>query len=314
MQLQRYDEAASVWRALIEIAPDEDAFAGLGLAFLNLKLFEESAWAFELASERDPESSDLQVSLGSAYLHAGNQEKGIAALRRAIQLNSGSKILNDVAFELADTGEKLPEALEYARKAVREEEEASQDVQLNNLQVVDLTRTQRLGTFWATLGWVYFRLGNLDNAERYLRAAWVLTQDPVIGDRLGQLYEQKNEPSSAINAYTLALGASSNALGGYPTMQETRERLERLKGTTHSSKEGGSDEDLAAGPKVEDVKFISGSEKLKSATGVLSSAKFVLPFPDDISTRIVRRGMLSCFPVTGCSFVLYNPIDVRTLD
>jgi tetratricopeptide (TPR) repeat protein len=338
MQLQSYDDAVSVWQALIEVAPDEDAFAGLGLALFKLKLFEESAWAFELASERDPESSDLQVRLGSAYLHGGDEEKGIAALRRAIQLNSGAKILNDVAFELADTGEKLPEALEYARKAVREEEEASQDVHLDELQIVDLTRTQRLGTYWATLGWVYFRLGNLDHAEKYLRAAWVLTQDPVIGDRLGQLYERKNEPGAAIKAYTLALGASSNTVGGHPTMQETRERLERLKGEAQSSKAGGSDEDLgsmrtvhlgrivpdsasaefflifSAGPKVEDVKFISGSEKLKSAALVLTSTKFDVPFPDDISTRIVRRGVLTCFPVTGCSFVLYNPVDVGSLN
>lgn len=168
--------------------------------------------------------------------------------------------------------------------------------------------------------------------------AWVLTQDPVIGDRLGQLYERKNEPGAAIKAYTLALGASSNTVGGHPTMQETRERLERLKGEAQSSKAGGSDEDLgsmrtvhlgrivpdsasaefflifSAGPKVEDVKFISGSEKLKSAALVLTSTKFDVPFPDDISTRIVRRGVLSCFPVTGCSFVLYNPVDVGSLN
>jgi tetratricopeptide (TPR) repeat protein len=337
MQLQQYDEAASAWQALIEIAPNEEAFAGLGLALFKMKLFEESAWAFELASERDPGSSDLQVGLGSAYLHGGNEEKGIAALRKAIQLNSETETLNDVAFEMADTSERLPEALEYARKAVREEEEASQEVRLSKLQVVDLTRSQRLGTFWATLGWVYFRLGNLDRAERYLRAAWVLTLDGVIGDRLGQLYEQRHEPGAAIRAYTLALGASSNAVDGFPVMEETRQRLEHLKADAHSDHTDRTDEDLGsmrtvhlnrivpgsasadffliftAGPKVLDVRFINGSEKLKSATATLISAKFNVPFPDDVPTRIVRRGLLSCFPVTGCSFILYNPDDVRSL-
>jgi Tfp pilus assembly protein PilF len=70
-------------------------FFQVGLAFFKLKRFEESAWALELASERDPESSDLQVRLGSAYLHVGDEEKASAALRKAIQINSGSKILND---------------------------------------------------------------------------------------------------------------------------------------------------------------------------------------------------------------------------
>ena len=34
------------------------------------------------------------------------------------------------------------------------------------------------------------------------------------------------------------------------------------------------------GPKVEDVKFISGSEKLKLASDVLSNAKFQVAFPE----------------------------------
>jgi tetratricopeptide (TPR) repeat protein len=338
MQLERYEEAASVWQSLIEIAPDEDAFAGLGQALFNMKFFEESAQWLELASERDPESSDLQVRLGSAYLHVGNDEKGIAALRRAVQLNSGTKTLNDAAFELADTIERLPEALEYARRAVREEEEASQQVQLSKLKVVDLTRSERLGTFWATLGWVYFRLGDLDRAERYLRAAWVLTQDAVISDRLGQLYEQKHQPDAAIQAYTLALGVSSNAVGGNPIMQDTRQRLEKLKANAHGDHTDRTDEDLgsmrtvhlnrivpdsatadfflvlAAGPKVLDVRFVTGSDKLKSAAPALISAKFNILFPDDVPTRIVRRGLLSCFPVTGCNFTFYNPADVRSLD
>lgn len=143
---------------------------------------------------------------------------------------------------------------------------------------------------------------------------------------------------AAIRAYTLALGASSNAVDGFPVMEETRRRLEHLKADAYSDHTDRTDEDLGsmrtvhlnrivpgsasadffliftAGPKVLDVRFINGSEKLKSATATLISAKFNVPFPDDVPTRIVRRGLLSCFPVTGCSFILYNPDDVRSLD
>jgi tetratricopeptide (TPR) repeat protein len=338
MQLQRYDQAASVWESLIEIAANEDTFTGFGLALFKGKFFEESAAAFELAAERNPRSSDLQIKLGAAYLQASDAQKGIAALRKAIELNSAPEVLADVAFELADAKESLPEALEYARRAVLEEEEASKQVTLSNLQLVDVRRTQTLGTFWATLGWVYFRLNNLDEAERYLNAAWVLTQDPVIGDRLGQVYEEKHEEDAAMRTYSLAISASSNAVGGQPAMQETHDRLERLKRDDFSGLKNGSGQDLGsmrtvrldrivpgsasaeffviitAGPKVQDVRFISGSERLKSAASTLASVKFNLPFPDDVPTRIVRRGLLNCFPVTGCMFVLLTPDSVHSIN
>ena len=66
--------------------------------------------------------------------------------------------------------------------------------------------------------------------------------------------------------------------------------------------------------KVEGVKFISGSEKLKPAEKNLSSARFNAVFPDDGPTKLVRRGILSCSAITGCSFVLYTPDMVRSVN
>jgi hypothetical protein len=65
--------------------------------------------------------------------------------------------------------------------------------------------------------------------------------------------------------------------------------------------------------KITDTKFISGSDKLKSADSALRKINFKLTFPDDGPTHLVRRGILSCYPVTGCTFVLYNLRDVRSV-
>jgi tetratricopeptide (TPR) repeat protein len=275
------------------------------------------------------------VELGSLLIPS-NLEAGLDALHSAIAIDSGPETLNAVAFSMVEADQDVAEALEYARRAVNEEEEASKKVDLTHLRIEDLHRTQRLAAYWDTLGWAYCRLGKLDEAEKYLKASWFLSQSSTVGDHLGRLYEEKGDRETAIHVYKLALGAASNAAGGRPVMPETQARLDKLVGTDPATLRDGIDLGgmrtvhlgrivpdnasavffliFAAGPKVEDVRFVSGSEKLKSAQGALMSAKFDLPFPDDGPTRIVRRGLLMCFPTTGCSFVLVPPSSVNSVD
>jgi hypothetical protein len=66
--------------------------------------------------------------------------------------------------------------------------------------------------------------------------------------------------------------------------------------------------------KVEDVKFISGSEKMKLQGKQLKTIDFNFPPPDDVPTRFVWRGILGCYQYTGCSFVLIDPATVKSLN
>ena len=65
---------------------------------------------------------------------------------------------------------------------------------------------------------------------------------------------------------------------------------------------------------VADVKFISGSEELRTAGKALLSAPFTFPFPNNNHPNILRRGILSCYVHTGCSFILINPTDVHSIN
>jgi hypothetical protein len=66
---------------------------------------------------------------------------------------------------------------------------------------------------------------------------------------------------------------------------------------------------------MEAAKFISGEEKLKPLTENLRSAKVDFSFPDDVPTKILRRGVLSCSKNTGeCEFVMMLPEDVHSVD
>jgi hypothetical protein len=69
------------------------------------------------------------------------------------------------------------------------------------------------------------------------------------------------------------------------------------------------------GVSVEDVKFISGDEPVKTYAEALRTAHFEFSFPDDSPAKIFRRGVLSC-PQMGneCVFVMLLPDDVRSVN
>ena len=67
--------------------------------------------------------------------------------------------------------------------------------------------------------------------------------------------------------------------------------------------------------KIEAAKFISGQEKLKPLTANLKDARVSFTFPDDVPTKILRRGTLSCSKETSeCDFVMVLPEDVHSVD
>jgi hypothetical protein len=71
----------------------------------------------------------------------------------------------------------------------------------------------------------------------------------------------------------------------------------------------------AKNPRLEAVKFISGSQDLRPFAEKLRILDFGPMFPDSSPTKLVRRGTLTCSATTGsCTFTLTLPEDVRTLN
>jgi tetratricopeptide (TPR) repeat protein len=244
--------------------------------------------------------------------------------------------LNSVAYALAEQKKGLPQALQYAEKAVHEVEEESSKIQVSQLEIQNLTVSNRLAAYWDTLGWVHFRLGNLSEAERYLKAAWTVTQDAVIGDHLGQVFEKLGKKQQAAHAYRLALQAigrngnpqmrdrlkasvaalSSGANGssmvkdaGAELSHERTYKLSQIRDWGGGYKSAEFVIALTKEPGVADAKFLSGAQELRGASAALGALKSGFPFPDDSHARVVRRGVLSCSEVSkGCVFVFY-PAD-----
>jgi|SRR5215469_3830683 len=328
---RKYEEAVKAWQDVIKVTPnDAEGPSNLGVALFRLKRYTEAASAYEAATKLNPQNATLQTALGSSYLRAGDESSATTAFQKALALDPGPGPENDVAYELAEAGENLPLALDYAKKAVHSVEEDSRKVDIAILKTDDLRPTLQLGAFWDTLGWVYFKMGDMASAENYLRAAWSLSLGAVVADHLGQVYEAQKKNSEAIHMYQLALAADSR-------MEDTRVRLGKLQGdlTRHYltfppgeisalrtiklprlNTANGSSEIfvLFSSDKIEDVYFLSGSEKMKPTKTMFSASEFKSQFPAGSSAFLLRRGILSCFQITGCSLVVYTPDTVRSIN
>ena len=333
----KVEESIPIWQQLVKVAPENaDGYANLGTALLSLKRYDEAISALVSAAKLSPEQAGLEFSLGTAYLQTGDAGKSRTAFEAALKLDSTSMMLNNVAYSLAEQNTDLDKAREYSERAVREEEEASAKTQLSELQTSDLDHPRRLAMFWDTLGWTYYRSNNLASAEAYLKAAWTLSQSPVIGRHLGRVYEQQGKRAAALHAYQLAYCASPfqsvpglpvapltfkkdaselehdiRRLGGQPESTTFRNDLNQMRTIKLARTISGNMSAeffvvLGPGNKV-DAKFVSGSDSLKGIQNTLESTSFNLRFPDDRPTRILRRGIVGCYQYTGCSFVLIPP-------
>ena len=338
---QDYANAEQAFRKQIEVTPlDQYAHANLGQMLVEWRKYKDAVPELEQAISLTPEEELLHVSLGRAYLNLGENEKSIKAFEEALKLDRSPLVLNDIAYYLAVEGVQLDKAVQYAESAVASMTNSLRNVEVGTLTMDDLRNVSSLAAYWDTLGWVYFRKGDLDAAEKYLKAAWVLQQHSEVGHHVGAVAEKRGNKQEAIRFYAQGMVADR-------VMPEARESL--LKLTTPDSmeklletarkelpsynrfdlgqlapnlKEPAEAEffiviapDASRNAQVVEVKFIKGAENLKPLASQLKSVKYSLVFPDASPTKIVRRGALLCLPKPGpCTLTLVSPDSITSVE
>lgn len=348
MATDQTEDAIAVWQDFMKAHPDDvDGPANLGSCYMKLNKYAEAATAFEAAVKIHADQPNLQMNLGSAYLRAGEREKAVAAFSKIAEMDPEGDYFNDVAYLMADADLNVPLALDYAKKAVRKAEEESEKITLQDLRTEDLRKIFRLAAYWDTLGWANERVSELGVAEPYLRASWKLTQDGLVAEHLCHLYERTHQITSAVQMCRLAVYripmSTQLSLSQYKSELDTaQKRLDHLTGGV--AKGTGDASDIAIRErtfklprfllgtesaeffvllasdgksktfKVEDVKFISGSDKMKLQGKQLKNIDFNVPAPDNVPTRFVKRGILGCYQYTGCSFVVLDPASVQSVN
>jgi len=320
MQEQRPEDALAIWKQLEKASPTNVmAPIQVGSILLSLKRYPEALADLEAAVNRNPANAALQSQLGVAYAHTGSMDKAITSFQSALQIDPSANNLNTVAYEMAQANVQLPKALQYAQKAVSEEEAATAKIDIDTATPVDFATATRLAAYWDTLGWAYFRTGDLEKAEKYLKAGWHLSQDPTTADHLGQLYEKEGKKVAAKKAYEGAVSTRHapehavdrlKAMGGaagFDSMTGTQDlRIVHLAILPKPKLHASADYVVALSPGKVEARYVSGSGVLQGDEKALEAAKFDFPFPDEGPVKILRRGILDCEPeLRHCSFAMY---------
>src|SRR5579864_7445443 len=205
---QKYDDAIAAYKKQLEVNPlDPFAHSNLGSLYLEKKDYDSAVPELERAVQITPQNPLLEANLGRAYLNVNQPEKALAAFDKAVELAPAPGIWNNVAYELSTHKTHLDRALTYAESATSATEASMRNVDVEHLTLNDVGMVMSIGSYWDTLGWVYFQNNQLDKARRYIEAAWLLDQHSEIADHLGQLYEKMGRKQDAIHFYAMATTA-----------------------------------------------------------------------------------------------------------
>ena len=88
---------------------------------------------------------------------------------------------NALGYSYADRGIKLPEAKRYIEIALSYEP--------NNHYIMD------------SMGWIHFKLGNLDIAKQFIKKAYAINKDPEIAAHLGEILWVQGKKEEAKNVW-----------------------------------------------------------------------------------------------------------------
>lgn len=213
-RMGRIDDAIGEWRRLLKADPkNNDAALSVGQLLSQEGKNSEAAEELEDAIKTSPDNANLQFALGSAYLKAGRSEKGVAHLRAAVESKGDdSMLLNNVAYELAENKTNVELARQYAEEALKQLDERSAD-DVENLGLGTQV-TYQFSLVWDTLGWIYFQSGDTSRSESFVHASWLLGQDAIVGEHLGEIYEKQGKSKEAAHVYALALAVLGTPLYG----------------------------------------------------------------------------------------------------
>ncbi len=203
-------DAMEEWRRLLKADPkNHEATLNLGRMLYQGGKYSDAADLLEGAVKSRPNDAETQFALGYAYLKLGQSEQAIRHIRGAAEEGGGPKhdpmMLNNVDYTLAENNTNLDLARQYAEEAMKELDGRS----LDDVAALDkgVQVTYQLSLLWDTLGWVYFQSGDVTRSESFIHAAWLLGQDAIVGEHLGEIYEKQGKKKDAAHVYELALAA-----------------------------------------------------------------------------------------------------------
>jgi tetratricopeptide (TPR) repeat protein len=184
------DEAANEVRGLLKGERDRDTLLALGRMYETGKRYNDEAKILDEVdklSTTDDEKEQVDFMRGAMLERQKKYDASEAEFRKALVLNpQDANALNYLGYMLANRGVKLEEAAQLIQKAL--------EIEPDN------------GAYLDSLGWAYYQLGRLGEAEApLLRAIEKIGDDPTVHDHLGDLYLKMGKTKEAIAQWQTSL-------------------------------------------------------------------------------------------------------------
>lgn len=167
-------------RLLRQKNPDQsiDYYLIEGQVLSGAGLHTEAYELYAAAMEYSPNNEDLLYSYALAAEKLSKLEIAEASLRQILARDPDNvRALNALGYTLADRTDRYEEALTFISKAYMQKPD--------DPAIID------------SMGWVHFRLGDLDKARFYLQQAWEKFQDGEIGAHFGEVLWVSGERDEA---------------------------------------------------------------------------------------------------------------------
>ena len=211
------DAAAADMKALMDGKGDRQMYLTLAQIYDKGRKFDDEAKALDAADKlaaSKEEKEDVWFQRGAMFEKMKKIDLAEAEFRKILEINPESApTLNYLGYMLADRNVKLAEALVLVTKAL--------DMDPNN------------GAYLDSIGWVYFKLNRLPEAEENLHQALLRTpRDATVHDHMGDVLLRESKVKEAIAQWQLSLqefeaGAPGDADPG--DVAKVRSKLESAK-------------------------------------------------------------------------------------
>ncbi len=188
-RLGRTDEALRSLEQAAITSPEVsvDLASARAELLMRMERFDEALELYSQELERYPEDEGLLYARAFLYERMGRVDDALRELQALLDRNPDDPIaLNAVGYTLADRTDRYDEAYAYIKRAY--------DQSPDNAAIVD------------SMGWIEYRMGNIEAALEHLRRAWDLSHDPEIAAHLGEVLWNSGDQEAAKEVWFESLG------------------------------------------------------------------------------------------------------------
>ncbi len=214
----RSKDGADILSKLLQANPQEiDIYVNLSQVYLQDKRYADAERILRKAEDKnlgDENNERLKLQLAAVYERQKDFDRAESLFKEILKTNPNNAVaLNYIGYMLADRGVRLEEALKYVKDAL----------------VIDPNN----GAYLDSLGWAFFKLNDMENAEKYLlQADELVKDDPTIDEHLGDLYFKTGNLQKAQDFWkrSIQIGTEQD------DVQKVRRKLESLQDTLRKQK------------------------------------------------------------------------------